>query len=331
MLLRGRVGAGAGVYAGAVACIVAAMPLDDLLRLVETLRARIDAHGDLLGQNETRTRYALIDPLLRALGWDVEDPTQVVPEYSLAANRADYALLRADGKPAVIVEAKRLNRPLADGLDQSIAYCVAHGTPYFCVTDGRLWALYETFRQVAIDQKLVTRFGMADSPADVCLKAMALWRPGVLAGQVRPAEPPVATTITKPQPVDSPSISTTEFPAASFRWDEQPQMSLPAMQAALEKLRAEGKQKSKKAYQSRPIRIISPDGDEIVVSRWTEFVPAIEQWLTSRGRLTEEGKIQFPNEHYSALDTVKNAQKVVHSAHMDPNQFSGSFMVRMNI
>ena len=301
VLLRGRVGAGAGVYAGAVACIVAAMPLDDLLRLVETLRARIKAHGDLLGQNETRTRYALIDPLLRALGWDVEDPTQVVPEYSLAANRADYALLRADGKPAVIVEAKRLNRPLADGLDQSIAYCVAHGTPYFCVTDGRLWALYETFRQVAIDQKLVTQFDVADSPADVCLadvclKAMALWRPGVQAGQVRPAEPPVVTTITKPQP--DPVATPPGLPPGWTSLDQlQPQKG------------------------DKPAELRLSDGRVVSTKSWASFRSEMVAWLVNQGHLSEDQSAQHKQYYGSGSWLVTRARKLIGDAGLDPAQF----------
>ena len=37
---------------------------------------------------------ALIDPLLRTLGWDVFDPKVVTPEFKVEGGRADYALLR---------------------------------------------------------------------------------------------------------------------------------------------------------------------------------------------------------------------------------------------
>lgn len=168
------------------------MPLEELLETIETLRERIEEHGAALGGNETQTRYALIDPLLRALGWHTDDPSQVVPEYSASGGRADYALFGREGKPVVMVEAKRLNRPLQDGLSQSIAYCVEQGTPYFCVTDGQRWAIYETFRQVAVNEKLVTQFDLLqDSPAEVCLKALALWHPSVTEGHVSQGESPV--------------------------------------------------------------------------------------------------------------------------------------------
>ena len=52
------------------------MILESLLELVETLKARIDTHGDQLRKSEALTRYALIDPLLRELGWDTEDPNR---------------------------------------------------------------------------------------------------------------------------------------------------------------------------------------------------------------------------------------------------------------
>ena len=67
------------------------MILESLLELVETLKARIDEHGDQLRQSEALTRYALIDPLLRELGWDTEDPDVIRPEYESDQPKADYA------------------------------------------------------------------------------------------------------------------------------------------------------------------------------------------------------------------------------------------------
>ena len=88
------------------------MPLDDLVHVIETLQQRIKDHGDSLRQNETRTRMALIDPLLQALGWDVADPGLVTPEYSAGNGRADYALLGGNGNPAAFIEAKHFGEPL---------------------------------------------------------------------------------------------------------------------------------------------------------------------------------------------------------------------------
>ena len=119
------------------------MPLDDLFTLIHELRERIDAHGDDLRKSEPLTRYALIDPLLRALGWNTADPALVVPEYKSGGGSADYALL-GNGKPLMMVEAKRLGTLLGDVVGQVIGYCLIQGTEHFAVSDGSRWEVYET-------------------------------------------------------------------------------------------------------------------------------------------------------------------------------------------
>ncbi len=90
--------------------------LDDLVDVIETLKARIASHRDALGGNEYRTRVSLIDPLLGALGWHTADPEVVRLEYGTDSviesdDQVDYALLQ-EGVPLVLVEAKRGSRNL---------------------------------------------------------------------------------------------------------------------------------------------------------------------------------------------------------------------------
>ena len=54
--------------------------MNELIELIQQLRERAQEHEDLLGVNESLVRYVLIDPLLRGLGWDTEDPHHMVPE-----------------------------------------------------------------------------------------------------------------------------------------------------------------------------------------------------------------------------------------------------------
>lgn len=85
--------------------------------LIRRLRLRAQDHYEYLstGERETRTKYALIDPILRSLGWDTEDPTQVKLEYEVDfkredARRVDYALFHNGdtSKPYILIEAKGL-------------------------------------------------------------------------------------------------------------------------------------------------------------------------------------------------------------------------------
>ena len=146
------------------------MPLESLLELVQKLRKRIDTHGEALKQSEALTRYALIDPLLRELGWDTTDPGQVGGTRIPVRQRvsADYALLDRDGaSPAMMVEAKKLGTPLRD------AVLIVQGNQlllgwrvqkHFSVTDGQRWEVYETHKPVPIDEKRIVSFDLKDQP-----------------------------------------------------------------------------------------------------------------------------------------------------------------------
>ena len=118
------------------------MLLGELVGCIELLQERIRSHRDALRENETRTRMALIDPLLRALGWDVFDPGMVKPEYKVEGGWADYALLRSDGRPAATVEAKKLGEALSSHRMQMLNYANASGIEYVGLTDGNHWELY---------------------------------------------------------------------------------------------------------------------------------------------------------------------------------------------
>ena len=73
-------------------------------------RKRIATHGDYVN-SEFRTKYVVIDPILRSLGWNTADPGQVRMEHrgDLRTKVQDYVLLDRDGKtPALVLEAKQL-------------------------------------------------------------------------------------------------------------------------------------------------------------------------------------------------------------------------------
>ena len=138
---------------------------------------------------------------MRALGWNTADPALVAPEYRSGSGSADYALL-GNGKPLMMVEAKKLDTPLRDVVGQGIQYCLIQGTAHFSVTDGRRWEIYETHRPVPIDDKRIVSFDLKEQdPAEVALQALALWRPGVQAGHVAPGHAPVIVPpVSRPGP-----------------------------------------------------------------------------------------------------------------------------------
>ena len=227
-----------------------------LLTLVEKLRERIDVHSDMLRQSEMQTRYALIDPLLRELGWDTENPALVRPEFKVAG-KADYALLR-DGEPIMMVEAKKLEEPLQDkALDQAIKYSVRKGARYCSVTDGRRWEIYEPHRggAIPITEKRIVRFDLKDrSAAEACLKALALWEIRV-SGRIDRGQTPVVAP-TPPQP---------DQPESPNEW--QP----------ISELNPE--------LGSIPVKVQFPDDSDIQVTTWRALLEQVVRWLIKNNHL----------------------------------------------
>lgn len=102
------------------------------------LSERAKRTEDRLMGNEEATKHALVLPFFTALGYDVFDPEEVVPEYTAdyglkRGEKVDYAIIRG-GAPILIVECK----PVGDQLKVSRASQLAR---YFHSTDTRLGLL----------------------------------------------------------------------------------------------------------------------------------------------------------------------------------------------
>ena len=186
------------------------MPLDELVRVIDKIKERIEEHRTILGGHETRTRTALMDPMLQALGWDVSDPALVTVEYNVASGRADYALLSVDGKPRVFLEAKRLGESLIRHRSQMVTYAVELGTPYSALSDGDKWEVYDTFKQVALDKKRILNISIAADPApQIALQFLLLWRANITLDRPEIAPEPIVkvahTSSGEPEPVTKPA------------------------------------------------------------------------------------------------------------------------------
>lgn len=81
----------------------------DLIDQINQLGVQIRKQLEYI-QTEEATKTALIMPFIQALGYNVFDPTEVVPEFVAdvgikKGEKIDYAIMR-DGKPCLLIEAK---------------------------------------------------------------------------------------------------------------------------------------------------------------------------------------------------------------------------------
>jgi len=122
------------------------------------LRARAAKLLAKSGQiHEQDTKAALITPMLRALGWDCEDPDEVRREYRYKSqdNPVDYALFVA-GRPRLFVEAKSLGVGVGDHRwrMQAVNYANAAGVEWCVLTDGNFWQIYKSNAPGDLESKL---------------------------------------------------------------------------------------------------------------------------------------------------------------------------------
>lgn len=89
---------------------------------------------------EEATKHSFIMPFLKALGYDIFDPTVVVPEFvadigTKKGEKVDYAILQ-DGKPLILIEAKHHNANLDNHNSQLVRYYTVTEAKFGVLTNG---------------------------------------------------------------------------------------------------------------------------------------------------------------------------------------------------
>lgn len=115
--------------------------------------------------NEQDTKASLISPVLRSLGWDVEDLEVVLREYRQRKQDkpVDFALC-VRRQPCLFVEAKALGENLDDRkwANQIMGYAAVAGVRWVVLTDGDQYRLYNSHAPVPIEEKLFRSVRVTD-------------------------------------------------------------------------------------------------------------------------------------------------------------------------
>ena len=163
-----------------------------------------------------------------------------------------------------------LGRPISDGINQSITYCVGRGIPYFVVTNGRDWAAYETHKPVPVTDKRIVDFSLTDPAQPTVMKMLWLWRGNFESESpivpVIPAKPALQQKATSaPQPAAAAPPSSVQRPDRNIPLDEfNPNRGDPP-----------------------PAALLFPDETEKKIAEWYRIQTSVARWLIDTGRLTE--------------------------------------------
>lgn len=103
---------------------------------------------------EEATKNALIMPFIQALGYDVFNPLEVVPEMDCDINKKkgekiDYAIVK-DGEPIIVIECKHWEQPLDLHKAQLSRYYVASKAKFGLLTNGLEYRFYADLEKTNI-------------------------------------------------------------------------------------------------------------------------------------------------------------------------------------
>ena len=239
----------------------------ELLEAIERVRERIERHGSKLSQNEMLTRYALVDPILRALGWDTEDPEQVVPEFQTEVGRPDYILCHENLR--IGVEAKRFgtaDRDFEQAYRRALPLWQSEGIRYYIITDGDRWVLWDISKPRKENPEPIVNIWLSrDNPGDAARQLLALWRPAMPKVKVGP-----------------PSVATEERETEKERETETRDET--QLEQSLQRLKEQ-----MRPGQSPPTSIRFPDGTQEDLRTWKDLLVAVAKWALPK--LKQKGKL----------------------------------------
>ena len=134
--------------------------IDVVRKRIQQIRDRKETIG------EQNTKAALIDPILIALGWDLQEIDEVRREYRRKPqdNPVDYALF-LNRTECLFIEAKSLEKDLNDRkwISQNLGYATVVGVRWCALTNGDEYRIYNSHAAVDVEQKLFRSVRISDA------------------------------------------------------------------------------------------------------------------------------------------------------------------------
>ena len=137
---------------------------------IDEVRTRSDRFAKRIEHLETEeaTKSALVLPFIQMLGYEIFDPTEVVPEFTAdigtkKGEKVDYALIQ-DGKPAILIECKKYGSNLDEAeMSQLLRYFTVTAARFGILTDGIGYRFFSDLDQPNVmDTKPFFEFNILD-------------------------------------------------------------------------------------------------------------------------------------------------------------------------
>jgi hypothetical protein len=156
--------------------------LQEILETIKRAKQTIRAYRYALVGNQVLTRYALVDVLLKAVGWDVHDPAQVFPDWEMGhtGQKADYALLDTAGRALAVVRVTPLSGFGVPDLAKFAVPAQESSIRFAILTDGNLWLVADTSPELEPEDLEIMRVNLENDPENYLLLNFASLAPANL-------------------------------------------------------------------------------------------------------------------------------------------------------
>lgn len=139
----------------------------DFIEQLQNLSARIEKQKDII-ETEEATKTAFVMPFINLLGYDVFNPTEVVPEFTAdvgtkQGEKVDYAIFK-DDEVIMLIECKKYGADLTDAHTSQLYryFSVVHAR-IAVLTDGVIYQFYTDLEESNVmDTKPFLEFNMLD-------------------------------------------------------------------------------------------------------------------------------------------------------------------------
>lgn len=154
----------------------------DFIEQLQALATKIPKLCDHL-QTEEATKNALVMPFINILGYDIFDPTEVVPEFTAdvgikRGEKVDYAI-KKDDKIILLFECKKCNTNLDEAhASQLFRYFTVTDARVAILTDGIVYRFYTDLESPnKMDTKPFMEFNMLDIQEPLVIELKKLSKP----------------------------------------------------------------------------------------------------------------------------------------------------------
>ncbi|PQO24307.1 restriction endonuclease [Rhodobacteraceae bacterium WD3A24] len=135
---------------------------------IQTLAARVREYSDTIGTEEA-AKTSVVLPFLQGLGYDVFNPSEVIPEFTAdtpgrKGEKVDYAI-QLDGEVRVLIECKGLNTSLdIKHFSQIYRYFTVTNARFAILTNGQIFDFYTDLEEPnKLDKRPFFSFDLLDA------------------------------------------------------------------------------------------------------------------------------------------------------------------------